>query len=296
VGLTKAERWVRAQFKRAEKEVFTEKVVVTPQIAELLLARNPDNRKIKTAKLAQYIDDMKSGRWQFNGETVIVSKSGEVNDGQHRLMAVIKSGVPHELNIAFGVERDSRFTVDTGVARTAGDHMSLSGMQYGTSLASTARMVISYERAKGEHMGRPNEVSAAAVIERVEADELLRECAIWGHVNKKRGAVGRASLVGFVFYVLSTKNAASAKLFMQGLKDGIGLAGDSPIRITREKIISSPRLSTNQIIEIIFRGWNHWIEGNSVTRMAVQGTMPKPISRAPKRPKVQSQESETEPA
>lgn len=282
MGLTRAQRWYRSHIKRGETEIFTEKMTVTPEIAAQLLSKNPDNRHIRSAKLAQYTDDMLNDRWQFNGETVIIAKTGEVNDGQHRLQAIVDSGKPQELNLTFGVERDSRYTIDTGVARTAGDHMNISGMSYGASLASVARMVISYERAKGEHLGRPNEVSSAAVIERVRDDELLRECAIWAHIHKKKGALTRGSVGGFVFYILSKKNPSSAKLFMSGLKEGIGLAADSPIRITREKLMSSPRLSTTQIVEIVFRGWNHWMEGNSINRLAVQGSLPKPQRLKPK--------------
>jgi len=76
------------------------KTIITPEKAKELLENNAENqRKINKQRIKKYAEDMKNGSWVYNGETIIVSKSGKLIDGQHRLMAVVESGC--EIETAF---------------------------------------------------------------------------------------------------------------------------------------------------------------------------------------------------
>lgn len=248
---------------------------VTPELAKIILENNPDNRNLRKYKVEQFVRDLRHGRYKFNGESIVIANTGELNDGQHRLTAIVESGIPAEILLMYGPERDSRFTVDVGSARTAGDHLALGGQAHSISLAATARLAMAYERTGGESLGRTNDFSSAEVVERVQEDDLLRECTIWvsNHHSKLR-MMGSKSVLGFVFYTLSKVNPKYAMTFMEAMKEGIGLSGDSPIRLARERLLTSPKLSAVQKVEIIFRGWNAWVADRNITRLPVTGRLP----------------------
>lgn len=70
---------------------------ITPELAEMLLSYTfEEQRKLDTTRVDIYAEDMKSGRWRNTPEFILV---GRIRDsmyllaGQHRLSAIVKSGV-----------------------------------------------------------------------------------------------------------------------------------------------------------------------------------------------------------
>lgn len=117
---------LNAWLERGKAEVFTATTMLTPELARLLLAANEDNRNVQltsrgTRSVEAYADMMRRGEWLLNGSTLVVASNGQLNDGQHRCLACIDAGVAVPVQIAFGVERETRSTLDQGRARTPGD-------------------------------------------------------------------------------------------------------------------------------------------------------------------------------
>lgn len=67
-------------------------VRITPELARHLLSKNYTNRKMSQSRVSFYARQMIDGEWIMNGQGIIVSNSGNLLDGQHRLMAVAQSG------------------------------------------------------------------------------------------------------------------------------------------------------------------------------------------------------------
>lgn len=68
---------------------------VTPEMAKAWLLKNPENRPIEEDRVSEYADKMRRGEWKekmHGGSPLIVMKEGELINGQHRLMAVVKYG------------------------------------------------------------------------------------------------------------------------------------------------------------------------------------------------------------
>lgn len=93
--------------------------IITPEVAQEYLEKNVGNyRQINKSRVAEYATDMKFGRWKDNGESIKFSKSGHLADGQHRLMAICKSGTPIGMYVVRGVDDDCS-TFDVGQPRTS---------------------------------------------------------------------------------------------------------------------------------------------------------------------------------
>lgn len=101
---------------------------ITPYRAQILLEGNKGNRLLVPDKLAEYMRDMANGQWSKNGEPIIVSREGLLNDGQHRLIACLLLGSKFRSLIVWGVERESRKTVDVGGARGVADSLRFDGI------------------------------------------------------------------------------------------------------------------------------------------------------------------------
>src|ERR1700709_2078030 len=114
-------------------------VDVTPEIAEAWLSKNPNNRNLRGQVIASYARDMASGSWVLNGETVKISVSGHLLDGQHRLSAVVEAAVTVPMIVVNGIPSEAMPTVDTGAKRTYADSLRLQGEENTSVLAAVTR-------------------------------------------------------------------------------------------------------------------------------------------------------------
>ena len=88
------------------KKIIAKLVSVTPDYAATLLEKNTTNRNISQITVKRYAQAMASGEWMQNGQTITIAEDGTILDGQHRLWAVIESGITITFLIVFNVKKD----------------------------------------------------------------------------------------------------------------------------------------------------------------------------------------------
>src|SRR5690348_15979222 len=71
----------------------TIRLLVTPAVAEVLLSMNIGNRPLIKGWVDDLTERIRRGAWKLTGEPIIVAREGILNDGQHRLHAVVESGI-----------------------------------------------------------------------------------------------------------------------------------------------------------------------------------------------------------
>lgn len=120
--------------------------IITPELAKAFLKKNINNyRKFDTRRINTYAADMKTGKWQFNGESIKFNENDELVDGQHRLMAIIKADEPIKMLVIYGVKNDVNI-YDSGKNRTLLETACAYGLTKGAKDNSTlgaARYLIS---------------------------------------------------------------------------------------------------------------------------------------------------------
>src|SRR5688572_23502672 len=125
---------LRARFQIGDGRPVSDIVGITPDIATALLEQNPENRHVSQRQVELFAEDMRHNRWKLNGEAIIIARDGQLNDGQHRLWAVIAAEKTVDMLVVYGVERDTRDTLDMGRQRTSADVLSMEGVkQSGTA-------------------------------------------------------------------------------------------------------------------------------------------------------------------
>lgn len=102
-------------------------VTITPEMAEIMLEKNIANRKVNQANVNRIAADMATGNYKVNGETIKISPNGEILDGQHRLLACVKSGMSFQTYIVYNVEREAIGTIDMGKGRSVADSLNVMG-------------------------------------------------------------------------------------------------------------------------------------------------------------------------
>lgn len=266
-----AERVIAAQA-RPQMEI----VDLTPSLAKYMLDGNDNNRSVRQTKLTQYSSDMAGGNWTLNGEPIIISKDGKLNDGQHRCLACIDSNATVPVVIMFGIERETRLTVDQGAARGASDFLSMEGVPNAATQASIARMAIAFERNEGKSLAGSSFITSVDVRHRVANDPALAAAATFAATNSpysRQFAAG--SLLGFAYYILSKVHHDDAKTFLERVARGDGLKVRDPAHTLREKLISEGK-SRDRKVAMILKAWNFHRRGMKVAPGSLNGTLPFP--------------------
>lgn len=268
--------WFNECIERGKRETFSEVTTLTAGLAGELLRRNPDNRNLRATKLAQYSTDMRNGRWAFNGEPIIISRDGQLNDGQHRAQAVLETQAPIPVVFVFGVERDTRTTLDQGGARTAGDYLLMGGVADATILASLGRMLLAYKASGETGFVGSNYITNAEVIARVYGDEDCRAAAHFAQRVAKgaREFVG-PSIISFCYYVFAAIDQADAEEYLTQVAYGENLKRSDPAYTVRDRLLGLGRTARADKVHVIFRGWNAHRQGRKLNLAKIMGnTLP----------------------
>lgn len=147
-------------------------VDVTPDIAASLLERaNFGNRKPKPVVVKKYAKLMANGDWRFSPETISISKTGRLLNGQHRMMAVVQSGVTCRFLFATGFDDEVFSVLDRGATRTKADALSID-----KKLAEAASLLVRLDVAGTPGMVTDAEVYRAAMDIADVHDDLITFC------------------------------------------------------------------------------------------------------------------------
>ena len=258
---------------KAKKKPVAQMVSLTPALAQVLLDRNPDNRKISSTTVETYAHDIAGGRWAFNGEPIIVADTGDLNDGQHRAQAVIEAGRPIDVVLLIGVPRDTRTTLDRGKVRTVGDYLAMDGHTYSNVLGAAASLFWSYKNrgvvATGSH-SRATKSDALATVREYPG---LERSVMLVH-EKGADAAGGKSMLAFVHFALcGVSRREDADRFILSVINGAGLKFGDPILYARNRLVNERgKLRAPDKAELLFRAWNAHRKGETgVKRISLLG-------------------------
>ena len=274
--------WFASRVERGRKEPFSEIATITPEIARHILERNDDNRPIRQVLVEQIAADIRDGLWQLNGESIIVAKDGSLNDGQHRLSAIIDAGKPIQTAIMFGVSRASRMTVDMGTARQVADVLGMSGVKNTTAAAATARILLMHSMGVFNSGGTTRKgVLVSPTKQKVLEYHYLHSKGIDASVTETCNVpfFKKSSVAGWgaAHYLISQVNPEMVRLFFNKAATGESLKRGDPILTLRLHVIETIGVGfrPQHRLEMIIRYWNAWREGRSLARrIAMQNEYP----------------------
>ena len=239
---------------------------VTPAMAEAMMRGNSDNRSLRKYKVAAYAADMKAGRWRHRASSqILIHRDGRLLNGQHRLAAVIESGVAVPMLIVRGCEDSDRAAIDVGASRTSGDMAKYLGVRGGSKAGAMLTLLWQYTDAnlRGHHRPTPPQMEALLIQHKDRLADVMELCGV--HLPMPQ------SMVGFIGLCVIRTAPEMFGGFVHGLATGEGLAaGDARLTLRNHFLLTRARVDLrHHVIERIVRGWNAYAQGRALSNSQV---------------------------
>lgn len=238
---------------------------LTPERARAFLASNGPggqrNRKISRTHLEKLKADIEADRWNSNGQSLKVARSGALLDGQHRCTAVVETGKTIEVVLVEGLN-DRIFPVLDGGKR---------------------KSYAQRERSKDSHAEKRG--AALGVLAKIEADDeelkatttLKREIAashpgLWKAVDLTAShSMLAPSVAGALCTLFMEIDEARAEDFIGKVASGANLAENDPAYVLREKLLKAGRSRSERMqakqVRWAIHAWNAEFECRPLLRI-----------------------------
>lgn len=233
---------------------------ITPEQAEKMLRGNDNNRAIRVARVDRYARDMADGKWLPNGEAIVMNGRTLI-DGQHRLLACAKSGVPFKTILVTGVSLDAIHTIDSGASRSLADVLGLKGEHDPRGLAGAATLGWLWDTGNIRRGGlRPypsNDEAITWIAENPEIHDALK-MVVPLRYNPLRAPRSFSALM--IAKALQHGMRSEAEEFVAGLQHGAGLESGDPVLLLRNQFMTnatnSKKMPRIKIFAHMVKAWN----------------------------------------
>jgi len=261
----------------AKKLIYEHKVKITPTKALDLLEKFSNyQRPVKQKTVMRYAEDMKNNKWRSNnGTNIIFDSDGYLRDGQHRLWAVVESGLAIDFDIVRNVHPDDIRTIDIGNKRTGGDTLIMELKRRGEKISSAGAIAsaLNIVVAHCEH-GNVYKKVYLTNDEQWNAFESHREIVRSASIVCKKDNLASKSICVALHYIF-TRIAAHkilADSFFESFISGEGLTAGSPILVLRKKFIDlrkGGKVSAGRefTLSCIIKAWEAFKNNKKITTM-----------------------------
>lgn len=170
-----------------EKEIKLE--TVSPEMAEKWLNSNTGpQRTMRPGVAEKYAQDMRMGNWTECPDPVAFYKDGTLADGQHRLWAIVDSGISQKFYIVRDLSREAGLNIDTGLGRSLTDSMKVMdpSSNFFPELIAVCRAM---------DLGQRNANISVSNAVKLSVVERYEEAARWAVSHGPRGRGIRSSML-----------------------------------------------------------------------------------------------------
>lgn len=264
-------------------------MIVTPRIAQAWLTKNSNNRNLRPRKVDAYAAAMRAGDWIASGDSIKFDPDGNLLDGQHRLAAVVASGVSITVLVVWDVSPEAQAVVDTGARRTSGDTLKLSGYANWNMLAACARIALDWDEGLYRRSGQVKvrrEVTNREILNWVEKNDDAHG-AVTEATRLRKAIPVPPSVIAFVFMTLARIDATEAHDFFDDIENMQTRGKGDPLHTLLRRYgwatKARERLDVAQHLFLLFRTWNarrsHEVLHNlRIGNTGTGGGKPRPIA------------------
>jgi len=239
--------------------VTTEVVMVNAAIAAKMLTFNKPhmagvkdtNRRISKATVAKYAKAMLRGEWQLTHQGIGFRKDGTLEDGQHRLEAIVLAAetdpdIAIPLMVTSGLDHGVFQYIDTGQRRKLADVASSAGLKDSFQLAATARLFHTYMTVPYDGIASWSSVkdfSGIMMLDVVEKYPAIIEAV--ARVRNHRCPGNKTALSTGYALSVELRPDVVADLFMTRVENGQMLSDRDPAYLLRERCLAAVRGGKN---------------------------------------------------
>ena len=232
--------------------MYTKVMTITPQEASLWLdTKNSKNRPISENSVAKYSQEMLQGRWRLNAQPIIFNKSGQLANGQHRLLACVRANTPFETVVTYGMDDDAFDTIDDCNTRSLADVLHIKGEASSILLAAGVRFLWEYATGQIEHKDlRKGRIATKLLLEATpdKHRKITTSVKFYSMLKARPGGLmipaGMAIGLHYLFSLIEEKKADE---FFSRLQSGLELTDDNPVYILRARLIAGQKEASTKL-------------------------------------------------
>lgn len=211
--------------------------MIGPVEATALLATNTRNRTVNQKHVDEIATAMTAGTYAPSPQSISQLADGTLGDGQHRLLAIIKSGKTYPMVVARNVPVAARDVIDTGFAVRGARHalQIADGVTIATTEASALTAII-YLKHQGRLTGSTPPINTAMLrqVREDHGEDVRKVASVVCHGNKMRSAAFVASLA-----IARRTHPDLIDRLCTHLRDMAGLTADHPALRLRDYVMET---------------------------------------------------------
>lgn len=221
---------------------------VTPDLARQWLHNNTGNRKLKEDTVEAYARDMRNGDWLTTHQGIAFNDEEQLIDGQHRLEAIVRSGVSVVMLVSHGwpaKAKDKKVrtmdAVDRGAARSLSDLLKLQhNIENGRLITATATVIAQIA------CPNPNAVRKMSMPTLLAILDLYRDDIRFA-VENAPTTIGlrQNAVLGAMAFLHAVHPKRSPEVY-ERLKTGENLSRDNPLLPLRNYLMSDAAKKNNK--------------------------------------------------
>ena len=218
--------------------VTVKKMIITPEKAEQMLECNTHNRVKRKRHVTNLAGIMTRGEFLFNGETIKFDENGVLQDGQHRLLACIESGVTIESLVVRGLSATVFHTIDRGSKRIDADVLYRAGYSNTKTLAAVLKLVYNDGITNGfrNRVAHRVGLSSDMILELAKAHPKLAKSVEATYFTR---LIMPQSIAAFCHYQFFEKDPDLATWFFDKLTTGENINRKHPVHLLRNYLLQA---------------------------------------------------------
>lgn len=247
---------------------------VSPEEARTMLIHNVNNRPANKEHVDFLANEMRLGKWKYCADPIRFDENGHLIDGQHRLLAIVKSNTTQKMLVVYNLGTDVFDSLDAGRGRRASDLLFIKKVPHYTNAAAVIKKILTYDKGVTYNFGDAGSGTLIGKLKVSNADILefsqntdLTDCINFAAKCMKASNMLTTTDYAFLKFILGRISDDDSTLFLEKLAYGIGLTEGSPILLLRNRLIANAtsilKMTGKIKLFLIFRAWNHFRDGNN---------------------------------
>jgi hypothetical protein len=218
-------------------------VMVGPEQALAILENcNTGNRPLHSSIVKKYTTAMRSEKWMDAGESLKFDWNGVLLNGQHRLGAIVLSGIPQVFTLERGLDPATFEVIDSHSKRSILDLLYITGNPHGQNAAMVLRMLLGRPKAEKEGVSFENGMDATNGAILAEArklnNDLFRDALLAAKRIAQSTRIMIAPLAAWYYETAALNGQAIVDEWIDGLCSGVNLEEGDPRLAFRQWTLS----------------------------------------------------------
>lgn len=236
---------------------------VSPEMAQVILHKNTSNRKINIRGLSTRMRDIVDGKWELTGHGIVIAKTGELNDGQHRLWAAMLTGRNIKIPIFYGAQRASVRFIDSGIVRSNADRFHFSGVKNATSVSSIVSRIYAVEHGR--------EPTVSERFDRYYAEEeVIQEAARLAGGLPKGTSIQNFGAAMYFILQAGARDVSALDFVLEVRGSALPKSKSSPTLKLREALLQKQfKAAANTQVFTIMDMYLRWRDGKKISGSSI---------------------------